>query len=86
MFTIKIVHKIQDSTILMFIIRRNHIIRVIIIGGVIIIREPIFNDAPFRYADNSKGRVYHLVKSIVQEHTQMERIMVVIRFNTPMRQ
>ena len=71
MFTTRIVKRMQDNTIVMFIIIRNIIlgvtiiVEVIIIEGFIIIEESILNETPIRQANNS-GRVHHSVKSTAQ--------------------
>ena len=59
MFTNKIVKRIQESTVVMSIMRQSNKVEVIIIVGVKIIGdvmingESIFNDAPFRKAHSS---------------------------------
>ena len=59
MFTNKIVKRLQDSVIVMYIMGRKNILGVIIslifiiIGRLIISGEVIFNYAPYRHAHNT---------------------------------
>ena len=101
LFKIKIVKRIQDNATVMSMIRRIHISGiitilgvitfsgVIILVGVIIIGKIIINwgftiIGEFKLKDASLR--HHLVKSIVQWRTQMERKMIVIWVKLPIRQ